>query len=69
MSSHTEKGGERERERERRGGGLVRQPKWETRRVEGFCTGTCPEAFLWSFNLLWRASPLHRGQKEDCVAT
>lgn len=35
----------------------------------GFCTGTCPEAFLWSFNLLWHASLFHRGQKEDCVAT
>lgn len=28
-----------------------------------FCTGTCPLAFLWSFNLLWRASPFPQRSK------
>lgn len=35
----------------------------------GFCTGTCPKAFLSSFNLLWHATLFYRGHKEDCVAT
>lgn len=28
-----------------------------------FCTGTCPKAFLWSFNLLWHGSPFPQRSK------
>ncbi len=60
------KGGEGERERERE---TCLSAKMGDKGSSGFCTGTCPKAFLWSFNLLWHASLFHRGQREDCVAT
>lgn len=62
MSSHTEKGVGEEKN-------SVCQPKMgDKREVQDVCAGTCPKASRWSFNLLWHASLLLRGQKEDCVA-
>lgn len=46
--------GVRERKRKREKNCL--SAKMGDKGSSGFCTGTCPEAFLWSFNLLWHAS-------------